>query len=36
MGGAEELEGRYSDSGISLTAEMIAYFHKHPEKFRVG
>ncbi len=32
----EELEGCYSDSGISLTAEMIAYFHKHPEKFPGG
>ena len=29
----EELEGCYSTSGVSLTAEMIAYFHKHPEHF---
>lgn len=29
----EDLEGCYSTSGVSLTAEMIAYFHKHPEHF---
>lgn len=29
----ERLEGCYSTNGVSLTAEMIAYFHKHPEHF---
>lgn len=29
----EELEGCYSKTGVSLTAEMIEYFQKYPEKF---